>query len=305
MSKSYLKNVFDDFAKVDVLPGSGCAGCGGRGRLRCPACDADCDQRAGRGGRRGRRSVYLLMPEPWVYTVSLDNVDPSSNDPDRPISGKLIRNSRKPERAGLAVILYVRSQLCLREIFVRYLGDKTREALKISTEWCCDREHETYLQLDIPGKFIYEDPDHKIYAGDVDEPDRVHLNTPKPKKSKAKVRPATFILDPKGIKLLSTVYPYRMRSHNDVVTVLNETCEWAEEWAAGVFHIISIYDDELVRRPRVVQKRSVGEKKTRKPGELEGDSDWQPSTKRQRPVAPLAEISTNIRRRSRLNKPEE
>lgn len=82
-------------------------------------------QRAGRCGRRGQKSVYLLMAEPWAYTASLESVDPDSKDPDRPISGRLVKNSKKPARAGLAMIQYVRSKICLREMIRRYLADKS------------------------------------------------------------------------------------------------------------------------------------------------------------------------------------
>jgi hypothetical protein len=67
------------------------------------------------------------MAEPWVYTTSLDAVDPNSSDPDRPISGRLLKSSRKPERAGLAVVQYVRSETCLCEMLARYLADKSQE----------------------------------------------------------------------------------------------------------------------------------------------------------------------------------
>jgi ERCC4-related helicase len=80
-------------------------------------------QRGGRAGRRGQTSVYLLMAETWVYSASLDAVDPNSSDPDRPISGRLLKKSRKQERAGLAVIQYVRSPTCLRKELATYLAD--------------------------------------------------------------------------------------------------------------------------------------------------------------------------------------
>lgn len=72
-------------------------------------------------------SVYLLMAEPWAYTTSLDAADPESTDPDRPISGRLLKNSRMQARAGLAVILYVRSTSCLREMLARYLADRSSD----------------------------------------------------------------------------------------------------------------------------------------------------------------------------------
>ncbi|KAK7002510.1 P-loop containing nucleoside triphosphate hydrolase protein [Favolaschia claudopus] len=218
-------------------------------------------------------------------------------------------------------------------------GRAGRRALKITTDWCCDQPHDTEIQFDkrtfFPGRFIYEEKDGKIYAGDVDEPDRIHLNPPKAKKPKGKgkknrkvadrvplqdqlndwlssahttdplraVRPPTFILDAKSIKSLSTVHPDRMRSSDDVTSTLDETPEWAEEWASRVFYAISKYDDELVQRRATMPQRKVGgKKKPRKATELEADVEWEPPAKRQRKGAPLVEVSTNVRRSSRLNK---
>ncbi|KAK7034169.1 P-loop containing nucleoside triphosphate hydrolase protein [Favolaschia claudopus] len=360
MSKAYLKQVFDDFAKEDgaceilhttegLSTGLHVADVDVVVDYGAPRAMPTVIQRGGRAGRRGQLSVYLLMAEPWVYTASLDAVDSSSDDPDRPISGRLIKNSKKPERAGLAVVLYVRSSTCLREMFARYLNDRSRDALKITTDWCCDQPHDTEIQFDkrsfFPGRFIYEEKDGKIYAGDVDEPDRIHLNPPKAKKPKGKgkknrkvadrvplqdqlndwlssahttdplraVRPPTFILDAKSIKSLSTVHPDRMRSPDDVTSTLDETPEWAEEWASKVFYGTLRFSgygknrepsiiDAFSRRATMPQRKVGGKKKPRKATELEADVEWEPPAKRQRKGAPLVEVSTNVRRSSRLNK---
>jgi hypothetical protein len=156
-------------------------------------------------------------------------------------------------------------------------------ALDISYEWCCDLDHPNYpgRKFDkhsfFPGRFIYADAEGAIYAGNVDKTNRVHLNPPKGKKRKAKglanrrvidrsdlqyrlhtwltsahasdplrtVRPATFILDPKTIKALSTVHPDRIISVSQVVMAVQETAEWGVEWGADVLAIISAYDVEL------------------------------------------------------------
>ncbi|KAJ6525804.1 P-loop containing nucleoside triphosphate hydrolase protein [Mycena vulgaris] len=279
MSKEYLTQVFEDFSKPDgrcrILHATEGASTG----LDVENIDAVIDygipaskltglQRGGRCGRRGQLSVYLLMAEPWAYTASLDAVDPDSNDPDRPISGRLVKNSRKPAQTGLAMILYVRSEVCLREMIRRYLNDNSLDALKLSTPWCCDRDHPGAPELRFdkrtffPGQFLYMDDAGAIYAGDEDEDDRVHLNPPKTRKRKAKgpqnrkvadrgplqerlrewlnsshasdplrsVRPASFIIDAKGIKSLSAVHPDRMTSVAQVTRTLQETEEWETEW---------------------------------------------------------------------------
>ncbi|KAJ7903888.1 hypothetical protein B0H13DRAFT_2335092 [Mycena leptocephala] len=100
-----------------------------------------------------------------------------------------------------------------------------------------------------------KDEDGRIYAGDVGEANREHLNPPKSRKRKANrlsnrrvidrgglqaqlrswilliplraVRPATYILDGRAIKTLSTVHPDRLTSVSQVVAVLEETDEWS------------------------------------------------------------------------------
>jgi hypothetical protein len=63
------------------------------------------------------------MVENWAYTASLDAVATDSNDPDRPLAGHLIKNAKKPARTGLAMILYVREEDCLRRNITNYLAD--------------------------------------------------------------------------------------------------------------------------------------------------------------------------------------
>ncbi|KAJ7864092.1 hypothetical protein B0H14DRAFT_3862637 [Mycena olivaceomarginata] len=229
----------------------------------CPQKKPTSQQRAGRAGRRGKVAVYLVMAEPWVYTASLDAVDPNGTDPDRPISGRLVKDAKKPQRAGLAMILYVRSTVCLREMIHRYLADNSPEALAISTEWCCDLNHPGHpsKQFDkrtfFPGRFIYSGDNGAIYAGDHDETDlsdqdelenrlQLWLETAHASDPLRSVRPPTFILPPKSIKALATVHPTRIQSIAQVVSTIQETQEREEEWGAKVFAIISTYDLELI-----------------------------------------------------------
>ncbi|KAJ7091715.1 II DNA helicase [Mycena crocata] len=281
MSKDYLTAVFEDFCNpnggldvgdIDVVVDYG-----------LPPKQSTSIQRGGRGGRRGQQAVYIVMAEPWAYTASLEAVATYSEDPDRPISGQLLKNAKKPARAGLAMILYVRDEeACLRANIRDYLADISPIALSID-KWCCDRPHpeNPAIQFDkrtfFPGRFIYQDSDGGIYAGNTDEPDRVHLNPPKTRKRKAKgipnrkvaarsglqnqlhiwlskahaedplraVRPVSFILDRIGIKALSTVHPDRMQTVEHVVTALEETSEWAAQWGQEVLSVISNFDTEL------------------------------------------------------------
>ncbi|KAJ7819602.1 hypothetical protein B0H14DRAFT_2600531 [Mycena olivaceomarginata] len=117
MLKAYLKEVLGDFSKDDsvcrILHGTEGLSTGSDvgyidvvNDYGAPPAKPTPIQRGGRAGRRGQPSVYLLMAESWVYTASLDAVDPNSSDPDRLISGRLLKTSRKSERAGLAAVQY-------------------------------------------------------------------------------------------------------------------------------------------------------------------------------------------------------
>ncbi|KAJ7356525.1 hypothetical protein DFH08DRAFT_689611, partial [Mycena albidolilacea] len=130
MSKDYLTKVFDDFSD----PNGTCKilhATKGASTMRFPHLATRSilmtEFRDLMAGRRGKVAVYLVMAEPWVYTVSLDAVNPNGTDPDRPISGRLVKDAKKPQRAGLAMILYVQSTVCLREMIHRYLADNSPE----------------------------------------------------------------------------------------------------------------------------------------------------------------------------------
>ncbi|KAF7337279.1 P-loop containing nucleoside triphosphate hydrolase protein [Mycena sanguinolenta] len=286
MSKEYLKQVFDDFSNPNGVCKILHATEGVSTGLHVDDIDAVVDygvpqhkttaqQRAGRCGRRGQLAVYLAMAEPWAYTVSLDAVDPENKDPDQPISGRLLKNAKKRERAGLAMIRYVRSTICLREMIRRYLADNSDNALTISTEWCCDLDHpgEPSKRFDkstfFPGRFIYADDSGAIYAGDIGDPDRIHLN-PKTNKRKPKGPPNRkihFVLlalpDPTAIKRLSIAHPSRITSAANIVYIIQETEEWAVEWSSQIFDIISGYDGELERDSILVRLRKLHERQRR------------------------------------------
>ncbi|KAJ7434401.1 P-loop containing nucleoside triphosphate hydrolase protein [Mycena latifolia] len=346
MSKDYLTQVFDDFSKPNGVCKILSATEGASTGLDVEDIAAVIDygipqskgtalQRGGRCGRRGQQAVYLVMAEPWAYTASLEAVETDSNDPDRPISGRLTKHARKPARTGLAMILYVRTENCLRAKIMSYLDDVSANALAISTPWCCDRVHpdEPLIQFDkrsfFPGRFIYTDDTGAIYAGNVDEDDRQHLNPPRGRKRKAKglpnrkvaeraplqehlrtwlrtahaadplraVRPASFILDAKSIKALSTVHQDRMKSVEQVVAAVEETTEWATQWGDAVLAVLTHFDAQThpeVPEPPTASRRKP--KENRKPG----DTDWEPRQKKAKAMPVLAEVPPNVRRSGRL-----
>ncbi|KAJ7120720.1 P-loop containing nucleoside triphosphate hydrolase protein [Mycena crocata] len=134
MSKEYLTKVFDDFSHEDgqckLLHATEGASTGLDVRSIVAVIDYGLPQkkptalqRGGRCRRNGELAVYLVMAEAWAYTASLDAVSSENPDPDQPISGRLLKTSNKPARAGLAMIKYVRAPGCLRRMIRDYLAD--------------------------------------------------------------------------------------------------------------------------------------------------------------------------------------
>ncbi|KAJ7626970.1 P-loop containing nucleoside triphosphate hydrolase protein [Roridomyces roridus] len=349
MSKDYLTKIFDDFSNPNgtckIIHGTEGASTG----LDVSDIDAVVDygctqnmstalQRGGRCGRRGQESLYLVMVEPWVYTASLEAVDANCTDPDKPISGRLIKTSKKPERTGLAMVLYVRSEVCLREMIRRYLSDNSPQALDAST-WCCDRHHPTDPSLDydksafFPGKFLYLSDDGAVWAGDEEDAERAMLDPPKGEKRKRRrgptnrpvddrvelhhllktylekahasdplraVRTRTSILSDTALVTLATAHPTRIRSIGDIVNMLEETTEWEEEWGSQVFNVISEYDVDFVP-PVARTKRTKGKNKAK--AMLSEDDDEDDDEVYDAPRQnPLLEVSSNVRRTARKGK---
>ncbi|KAJ7603812.1 II DNA helicase [Roridomyces roridus] len=349
MSQDYLTKIFNDFSDPDgtckILHGTEGASTGiDVGDIDavidygCPQNMCTALQRAGRCGRRGQPSVYIVMPEPWAYTASLDALGAEGTDPDRPISGRLLKDSKKPDRAGLAMILYVRSTLCLRDMIRRYLADESEHALAISTSWCCDRPHlgDPFRQYDktvfFPGRFLYLADDGAVWAGDEDDAGRVMLDPPKGTKRKRRRGPAnrpiaqrvplherltrwvdaahtsdplraarlrTFILSDADLVSLATAHPDRVQSVTDVVAILQGTAEWEEEWGAQVFEVISTYDAEIAP-PATRSRRQTKKKKVEV---LTDEEDGDESSDHRPDPAPLSEVSTNVRRTARNRAP--
>ncbi|KAJ7734311.1 hypothetical protein B0H14DRAFT_2639449 [Mycena olivaceomarginata] len=212
----------------------------------------------------GMSKDYLTKAHP-LRNRPLNSGQGGPEDPVRPISGRLIKDAKKPPAHWTG-----HDSICVID------------ALVISTEWCCDLNHPGHpskkfdKRTFFPGRFIYSGDNGAIYAGDHNETDRVWLNPPKGKKRKAKglpnrkvpdrgglenclqlwletahasdplrsVRPPTFILPPKSIKALAAVHPTRIQSIAQVVSTIQETQEWEEEWGAQSFR------HNLYLRPR-------------------------------------------------------
>ncbi|KAJ7704873.1 hypothetical protein B0H17DRAFT_1175425 [Mycena rosella] len=291
MSKDYLTQVFDDFSNPNgickILNAAEGASTGldvedivavvdyGVSQIKGTAL-----QRGGRCGRRGQHSVYLVMAEPWAYSASLDAAGTDSSDPDRPISGRLAKNAEKPARAGLAMIL--RQWRNLRETDRVHLNPprgRKRKAKGLPNRKVAERA------------LLQERLRRWLAAAHAADPLRA-------------VRPASFILDGNAIKVLSTIHQDRMKTHEQAVAAVEETSEWASQWADLVLSVITEFDAEFhVAAPEppeastAVAPRAKA-KENHVPG---GDRDWVPPPKKTKTTPVLAQITTNLRRSTRLS----
>ncbi|KAJ7768562.1 hypothetical protein B0H14DRAFT_3591627 [Mycena olivaceomarginata] len=232
-------------------------------------------------------------------------VAPDSTDPDRPICGGLTKTTPKPARAGLAMILYVRSAVCLRNMISQYLADWSAEALSISYDWCYDRPHpeQPEIQFDkrtfFPGRFIYEEEDGAIYAGDADEPDRVHLNPQVTRKRKARGLSNCLAFEGSFYRSFACLHPDRMKTVGDVTAGLEETEEWTREWGTAIIEIITNYDAEIsaqsADRPAPEKRGKVKENEA-----IGMDTEYVPRAKRAKVTDVLTETNRNARRSMRI-----
>jgi len=83
-------------------------------------------QRAGRAARDSdMQGLFLELVEPWVLRLAIN--DAGSDDPDRPFSGTVAKNSSKQDRTGYAAIRFAQSETCRRVFLSKYLDDETPE----------------------------------------------------------------------------------------------------------------------------------------------------------------------------------
>jgi hypothetical protein len=91
-----------------------------------------------------------------------------------------------------------------------------------------------------------------------------------------------------------------MRPAADIVAVLKETSEWEEEWGAKVFALISAYNSELQQLATRTSGNATGRKKGPRVIDDDDVEDREPRAKKARTGIPLAEVSLNVRRSTRL-----
>ncbi|KAF8266826.1 P-loop containing nucleoside triphosphate hydrolase protein [Lactarius quietus] len=273
MSKEYLTRVYEDFSnphgQCRVLHATEGASTG----LDIPDIEVviqygiTCDvpttlQRCGRAGRSPMgKAIFLLMYEPWVMKINCNAVEAEAvSDPDHPNVPKLTQHSKKQARTGVAMIKVVQlKQKCLCQMFAAYLDDVA----------CDDPE------------------DSRLYYGDEDDPEREEIIPPTRKRQKggvkvratderkmlisrllawraathlndplASVRPPTFIIDNRDIKIVARLHPSSITSSEQLVTVLGQTREWQNNWAHQILKVINKYDGELDDRHKEEAARS-------------------------------------------------
>ncbi len=71
----------------------------------------------------------------------------------------------------------------------------------------------------------------------------VHSNDPL-----TAVWPPSFIIDNGDIKVLARLHPSNVTQSEQIVTALDETDEWKDQWSRQVFEVIQAYDQELADR---------------------------------------------------------
>ncbi|KAJ7574751.1 hypothetical protein C8J56DRAFT_1064439 [Mycena floridula] len=267
------------------------------------------------GSRAGRDfdlpAIFLMMYEPWALTVDISLIPEVLDNPDMPNTPTLIvkqnqkvastatkqpRTSKKNRAAVSVLHLVLLSQghkkRCIHEFFVKYLDDKSPEALKYMTQWCSS----------------LQGPDKVVFYGHPDDPECMELvpKAEKDTKNSASKRPVTqtvtlratlrkwrdslslsppmsvvwpsqFILDDTDIQTLAAVSADSLDEPSDMTDTLDKSEEWDEDWAAEVLEVVHKYDLSLKKPKKMVpaKRKRVGAKKKGKwDGESEPEEDY-------------------------------
>lgn len=104
-----------------------------------------------------------------------------------------------------------------------------------------------------------------------------HLNDPL-----ASVQPPMFIIDNKDIKVVARLHPSNVTSSEQLVTVLEQTCEWQDNWSHQILEVIQKYDNELDNCRKV---------------EADQSKAWQKQAKQEKDQNKFAEVSNEIAER--------
>ncbi|KAF8264318.1 P-loop containing nucleoside triphosphate hydrolase protein [Lactarius quietus] len=174
------------------------------------------------GGHALRNSdedaLFVVFYEPWVHDISLDEYNEGdSGDPDQPRC-QLKPSSKRHECAPFSCLKLVKSATCLCAEFALYLNDTSQLGIIISLN---ATDHNSFLGCD-GGHFKLQDLQPGTLAA---------ASLPASTMEKTKQRVTLVRTDPEKIK-----------SAQDVTTLLDETADWGAKWSAKVFEVITKFD---------------------------------------------------------------
>lgn len=131
-----------------------------------------------------------------------------------------------------------------------------KTALEFTSPWCCD-QHDNRFDIQ---QFLLR----PLHTGNEPAPPKTkHKHTQnhpvKDRDAPAKclyswhrlahsndrlcaIRPPTFLLDDLSIKTLIKIHLDHIQSSANIISTLNETEEWRQEWAAKILQVILDYD---------------------------------------------------------------
>ncbi|TFY73669.1 hypothetical protein EWM64_g10343 [Hericium alpestre] len=176
MSDLYLEKAFDDFASPNGICRMLCATSGVSTGLNMLDIDIVIQyglctdllegiQRAGQADQDGiTASLFLLLVEPWVTTLDLDDCDSDESEADSSAKDfdappKSVKHlSGKKSQTGDNAIRFAQLKTCLRDYIATFLDDDASDALVFSNRWCCDRHGDDFdLQTFFYARIFHDD----------------------------------------------------------------------------------------------------------------------------------------------------
>ncbi|KAK0434245.1 P-loop containing nucleoside triphosphate hydrolase protein [Armillaria borealis] len=275
MSDEYLTHAHEQFTKPDGKCWILCATSGESTGVDFPAVDIVCnaglpgngaedDQRGGRVLRttrfQGDFGLYVIFWEPWADEIDLDEYG-SGDDPDRPRSILTVKSSKR-DRAPLSSVSLVKGKVCIRESKVRYNKDTYPKRLDFTGPFCCDRHNNGFdLQNFLPGPLLRSSP--AVASAPLSGQKRPQPEVPNQSTKAQKllvselqswrhqehkadplraVRPEREIITDKFIKRLARVAPSLITAPLSLLSLLEETTDWMDEWGKKLYDVISDFN---------------------------------------------------------------
>ncbi|KAF5367722.1 hypothetical protein D9758_009815 [Tetrapyrgos nigripes] len=300
MSDTYLRRAHEEFTKLNGICKILVATAGeGTGidhpdvEIVCIAgLPSDVHNIAQWGGRAVRQisanGLCVLFHEKWALKIdlsdysfesdsfSLDSIDFSSFDVNRPRRLVLTEWSPPADRASFACVVLTRNLFCVCRFIARCLRDNTPESIKFSTLFCCFFHSANFdLQNFLQGK---------LWDGIEMTPDTTPSTLPKPKSRSGKKqrllekkfeawrlemhqaqpwppRPVYYILPDSHIKLLAASLTHLIRSTHDLIGLTGQSVEWGQRWGTSLCKLVMEFDcmEEMVRSPEFIEESDCDE----------------------------------------------